>query len=262
MHMSFANKGIDAINISNILHNKKVTSTRPPYLKNQSVPVLSYTYTNTIASKIFNYKKALQHIDIDNYHHSDTPCKCSPSSFNYVPIGHIITGDLSIVQHAGLRKIMACGPKFREPRKINWSYNFKIIMDSIEEYANQWAKREKVEPDTISEWVKAVRGIVCCRIHKLQSCYQSRPKSIFSDLKTRKCLTSLHHKYVIVPADKAANNIVFVCRRYCYECLIKELGFSDTYGNSAYKRSTFSKEEILANPQVIYYNIRYSDSGE
>ena len=56
LHMSFANKGIDAINVSNILHNK-VTSTIPPYFKNQSVPVLSYTYINTIASKILNYKK-------------------------------------------------------------------------------------------------------------------------------------------------------------------------------------------------------------
>ena len=57
LHMSFANKGIEAINVSNILHNKKVTSTITPYFKNQSVPVLSYTYTNTIAYKIFNYKK-------------------------------------------------------------------------------------------------------------------------------------------------------------------------------------------------------------
>ena len=32
-----------------------------------------------------------------------------------------------------------------------------------------------------------------------------------------------------------------------YECLIKELGFSDTSGNSAYKHSTFNREEILAN---------------
>ena len=122
--------------------------------QNQSVPVLPYAYTNTIASRIFNYKKALRRINIDNYHPSDAPCNCSSSPFNYTPIGHIITGDLNIVQHAGLRKIMACGPKFRELRKINRSYNFKIIMDYIEDYANKWAKREKVEPDTLSEWIK------------------------------------------------------------------------------------------------------------
>jgi hypothetical protein len=36
-------------------------------------------------------------------------------------------------------------------------------------------------------------------------------------------LSSLHDKYVIVPADKASNNIVFVCKSYYFECLIKEL---------------------------------------
>ena len=31
LHLKFANKGIDAININNILHNKNVTKTIPPY---------------------------------------------------------------------------------------------------------------------------------------------------------------------------------------------------------------------------------------
>jgi hypothetical protein len=30
-----------------------------------------------------------------------------------------------------------------------------------------------------------------------------------------------HDKYVIVPADKASNNIVFVCKSYYFECLIQ-----------------------------------------
>ena len=30
-------------------------------------------------------------------------------------------------------------------------------MDSEEDYARQWAKREKVEVETLSEWVKTFR---------------------------------------------------------------------------------------------------------
>jgi hypothetical protein len=52
----------------------------------------------------------------------------------------------------------------------------------------------------------------------------SRPKSVFKDQEAVKCLSSLHDKYVIVPADKSSNNIVFVCKSYYFECLIKELG--------------------------------------
>jgi hypothetical protein len=35
-----------------------------------------------------------------------------------------------------------------------------------------------------------------------------------------KCLSSLHDKYVIVPADKASNIIVFVCKSYYFEGII------------------------------------------
>ena len=57
-----------------------------------------------------------------------------------------------------------------------------------------------------------------------------------------------HDKYVIVPADKASNNIVFVCKSYYFECLIKELGInSNTFSNTTYKPTSFDKDEILAN---------------
>ena len=66
-------------------------------------------------------------------------------------------------------------------------------------------------------------------------------------LKT-KYLSSLHDKYVFVPADKASNNIVFVCKSYYYECLIKELGINNnTSGNTTYKPTSFDNDEILAN---------------
>jgi hypothetical protein len=40
--------------------------------------------------------------------------------------------------------------------------------------------------------------------------------SVFKDQEAVKCLSSLHAKYVIVPADKASNNIVFVCKSYYF----------------------------------------------
>jgi hypothetical protein len=53
-------------------------------------------------------------------------------------------------------------------------------------------------------------SLVQGRIHKLKKCVYCRPKSVFKDKEAVKCLSSLHDKYVIVPADKASNNIVFV----------------------------------------------------
>jgi hypothetical protein len=49
--------------------------------------------------------------------------------------------------------VFAKGPKYLEPKSINWKHNFKILMDSGEDYARQSAKREKEDLDTLSEWV-------------------------------------------------------------------------------------------------------------
>ena len=59
LKLDFRNKGPDAVNISNILNHKKVTSNIQAYLKKQSPPIISYSYSSPIAPKIFNYKNVL-----------------------------------------------------------------------------------------------------------------------------------------------------------------------------------------------------------
>ena len=86
-------------------------------------------------------------------------------------------------------------------------------MDSVEDYARQWAKREKVDANTLSEWIKAVRSLIQIRIRKLSESLKTDGSSIFKDRDVLKDLTHLHSKYVIVPADKAQNNIVFICKK-------------------------------------------------
>ena len=96
----------------------------------------------------------------------------------------------------------------------------------------------------MSEWVKTIRSLVLRRIHKLKNCVNDRPKSVFKDKDAVKCLSDLHDKYVVVPADKAANNVVFVCKSYYYECLIKELEIESVSSTPTYKNTTFDQDEI------------------
>ena len=60
-------------------------------------------------------------------------------------------------------------------------------------------------------------------------------------------LRRLHDDFVLVPADKAANNVIVVCKKYYIEILIKELGINTTNisPNSTYIPSTDSFHEIL-----------------
>jgi hypothetical protein len=70
-----------------------------------------------------------------------------------------MTGNFKIINNTS-REVFAKGPKYREPKSINLKHNFKILMDSVEDYARQWAKRKKEDLNTLSEWVNIVRGIV------------------------------------------------------------------------------------------------------
>jgi len=103
-------------------------------------------------------------------------------------------------------------PKYREPKHINWNQNFKLLMDSVEDYARKWAKQEGVELNTFSDWVTSVRSLIRKRIFKLSRSMSSKVRSVFNDKYVIDNLTDLHSKYVVVPADKTSNNIVFVCK--------------------------------------------------
>jgi hypothetical protein len=85
---------------------------------------------------------------------------------------------------------------------------------------------------------------------------------VFVDLDSEIVLL-LHDKYVTVPADKASNIIVFVCKSYYYECLIKELGIiNNTSGNTTYKPTSFDKDEILANHRSFMTSLNIPSGKE
>ena len=76
LKLSFANNDLDAIYLGNILHHKSVNSKMSPYFKDQSVPVISYTYTTPIATKIFNYNNVLCDLNIENFKSQPPDCTC------------------------------------------------------------------------------------------------------------------------------------------------------------------------------------------
>ena len=135
LKLDFRNKDLDAVNISNILNYKKVTSTIPVYFKNQNPPIISYSYLSPIAPKIFNYKNVLQGLNTENITRNPSAYSFKASEFCYNPAGYIITGDLNIVMISKFRNILSKGPKYRKPRSFTWKQNSKLILDSVEEYA-------------------------------------------------------------------------------------------------------------------------------
>ena len=119
---------------------------------------------------------------------------------------------------------------FREQNSINWKINEDICRRAVAEYKCKWSKKEGVDIRVLNEWEHKMNECIRRRIQLLREKHIYRRKQHV--LKSRKHLNYLHElqsKYVLVPADKAANNIIVVCKKYYLEVVLKELRTTSTY---------------------------------
>ena len=166
----------------------------------------------------------------------------------YINHCHVITGNLSIIPNSKLRDLIAKGPKYREPCKVDWDKNLSVLCEAVDQYALQWAKREMVELSVLSSWKGKVKGQNEERISKLKQNFKQPTCKVLQNADVKACLSDLHNKYVFVPADKAPNNIIIICKRYYIKTLIEELGLdncSTPTGNSPYTSCQMSSEDIV-----------------
>ena len=56
-----------------------------------------------------------------------------------------------------------------------------MCMDSVENYARKWIKREKEEVDSLSKWAKAVRSLIQIQIGKIRRLMSIIATSVFKD---------------------------------------------------------------------------------
>ena len=120
MKIKFLNKAVDAINLPALLRSTSVTDKIPVYFRDKEPPIVSYEYTSTVASKLFNFAPTLSNLNVSEYLSNSQTCQCKKSKFCYEPHGHVITGDLRVIENAKLRELVAKGPKYREPNRVNW----------------------------------------------------------------------------------------------------------------------------------------------
>ena len=147
-----------------------------------------------------------------------------------------------VIENVKLRELVAKGPKYREPNKINWQSTETMISNSIDLYAEQSSIWEQVDLIYLSEWKDQMKELVVERISSSKEKIQSPKQKILSDPDMKDTLRRLHDDFVLVPADKAANNVIVVCKKYYNKTLIKELGINTTNisPNSTYIPSTDS----------------------
>ena len=90
--------------------------------------------------------------------------------------------------------------------------------------AKNWSKREQVELKYLSEWKDQLKELVTDRISNLKGHFKSPKCKVLDQPDVKDTLHKLHANYVLVPPDKAANNVIVVCKKYYIDTLVKEVG--------------------------------------
>ena len=99
-----------------------------------------------------------------------------------------------------------------------------MIFTAFENYAKKWTKKENQEYEYLQDWVQHVKQTVRSKVNSFRKTVESKRQGILELNSVKECSKELQEKYVFVPADKAANNIIVVCKRYYLEVIHKELG--------------------------------------
>ena len=193
---------------------------------------MSYECTSTVARKLFNFAPTLSKLNVSEHLSNPQRCQCKESKCCYEPDGHVITEHLRVIAIAKLRELVAKGPKYREPNWVNWKATETMFLESTDLYAKNWSKREQVEVKYLPEWKDQLKQLAADRISNLKEHFKSPKCKVLDQPDVKHTLHKLHANYILVPADKAANNVIIVCKKYHIDTLVKELGINNVNSNN------------------------------
>ena len=123
----------------------------------------------------------------------------------------MITGNLNVIPYARVRNIISKGPKYRFLSTIDFPNCRRQIAASLNDFGNRCCKRENVEPDALKEWkINIFKIIDTCISFYTRNTHLLPPKPKSSFRRLKRGIQHFHMSYVLIPADKAANNVVVV----------------------------------------------------
>ena len=75
-------------------------------------------------------------------------------------------------------------------------------------------------------------------------------KPVLEDEEAIAALNDLHSKFVVVPIDKASNNVAIICKRFYIQKLLNEVGVPG-YTSPTYKMSDRNPEDVILDNKLM-----------
>ena len=115
---------------------------------------------------------------------------------------------MKIITDSRIRSVISKGPKYRFPAHTDFNKCRETIVSALNDYCTCWCD---VESNALNKWKLKIFKIIDERVLFYSNnldLLPPKPKLSFRYLKQG--IQEFHRKYVLAPADKAANNVVVV----------------------------------------------------
>lgn len=170
-----------------------------------------------------------------------------------------MTNDLNVIECKEIRSLLMKGPKFREPRNVNWDHflthfknRFKISLETWVENIN----KNDICLETFKGYFNSVLQDIKISIEKIKKRKRFYRKTILSTRRFKDILSNLQKKFVFVPTDKAGNNIAVVCKVFYISQSLKELGIFRDANKIISEERTYIKINV-SRESVINRHVKY-----
>ena len=222
----FLNKGFDIISFGTIFKDRRLHQMIQGEPKFR--PIVTFQLEPPVSRNIFNYSKELRILTLPILQNIlNAPCACDNSIYKYQPAGHIITGDLNIIQNATLKNIMTQGTKYRLPQDVNWQEVKQEGVDVMEQFL-QSMLRKNYRIQHIQQYRELFTYILQQRLAHAET--RDNICTVQTTMPIR-AIKELQQKYVFVPADKATNDYVITCKKYYLQVMCIDMGVDPRTGN-------------------------------
>ena len=218
--IDFEHKYIDSLNIPQLIRNQELISCFP---LDETYPKISFKYSQTLGSMVFNYAKFSKELHIENLEQYE--CECENNVFKDEFHNHIVTGDINVLEDNELKNIFKYGSKFRLIPKLNLRNILANISNSINVYIHRLSFRFNVNIGHFNEWKAKLLETIRNKIAVTPNTFSSTANQRIIKNKIRE----VQNKFIIMPVDKANNNFGFVCKKYYAQILIAEISSSNTF---------------------------------
>ena len=158
-----------------------------------------------------------------------------------------MTGDLRFIENSKLRKLLSKGPNYREPKFVNYKKCLLSVQSALTSTVSKPTKKYNLPQNSLVGWVNSILDRVRERINILKTTkVHLKVKPILKDPDVIIYLENLHSHYVLVPIDKASNNVAIICKRFYIERIVQEIGLCGS-SSETYKVSAKNINDVISN---------------